>query len=62
MTIKSAKTIAEYKIIKWIIEQNFAMECFDLTMDGNVGTLTDQQGDPLKLVYDPGTKSVHISD
>lgn len=62
MIIKKARTIAEYTIKKWLIEQNFDMECFDLTMDGNEGTLTDQQGDTLKLVYDPSTKSVHISD
>lgn len=59
MSIKEGKTIAEYVIRKWLIEQNFAVEYFTLTMKGNVGILTDQQGDTLKLIYDPSTKSVH---
>ena len=60
MAIKGAKSIAEYNIMKWLIEQNFAVEYFTLTMNGNVGILTDQQGDTLKLIYDPSTKSVHV--
>lgn len=62
MAIKEAKTIAEYAIRKWLIGQNFAIECFDLTMDGNEGTLKDQAGDSLVLVYDPGSKSVYIKE
>ena len=50
--IKGAKSIAEYAIRKWILEQNLAMDFFILTMDGNVGKLSDQAGDSLKLVYD----------
>lgn len=60
MAIKGCKTIAEYAIRKWMLEQNFAVECFALTMDGNEGTLKDQVGESLVLVYDPGSKSVSI--
>ena len=60
MAIKGTKTIAEYAIRKWPNEQNFVTECVHLTMDGNVGTLTDQQGGTLKLVYVPDIKSVHV--
>lgn len=62
MAIKGAKTIAEYAVRKWLQEQNFAMECFTLTMDGNEGTLRDQPGDSLVLIYDPDSKSVYIKE
>lgn len=35
--IKGAKSIAEYAIRKWLLEQNFVLECFTLTMDGSKG-------------------------
>lgn len=59
MAIKGAKTIAEYAIRKWLESQNFAMECFKLSMDGNNGVLTDNNGDTLILAYDNGTRSVY---
>lgn len=62
MAIKEAKTIAEYAIRKWLIEQNFATEYFDLIVTGNVGTLTDRDQNSMALVYDPGTKSVYIEE
>lgn len=62
MAIKGVKTIAEYAMRRWLVEQNFAQECFSLTIDGNKGKLTDQQGDSLTLVYDPDSKSVYIKE
>lgn len=62
MMIRGAKTIAEYVIRRWLMEQNFAMECFTLTMDGETGTLKDHQGDSLAIVYDPATKEVYIRE
>lgn len=62
MMIRGAKTIAEYVIRRWLMEQNFAMECFTLTMDGENGTLKDSKGDSLTIVYDPATKEVYIRE
>ena len=62
MKIKGAKTIAEYAIRRWLIEQGFSMEHFELSMDEKEGKLIDQNGDSMILVYDPGEKSVYIKD
>lgn len=62
MMIRGAKTIAEYVIRRWLMEQNFAMECFTLTVDGETGTLKDSKGDSLTIVYDPDTKEVYIRE
>ncbi len=62
MVISRAKTIAEYAIRRWLVEQNFAMECFTLTMDGNTGILKDRQGDSLTMVYDPATRMVCVAE
>lgn len=59
---KGAKSIAEYAIRKWLLEQNFAMDFFILTIDGNVGKLSDQAGDSLKLVYDSDLRTVYIDE
>ncbi len=60
--IKGAKSIAEYAIRKWLLEQNFVLEYFTLTMDGSKGILTDQTGDSMTLVYDSGEKHVYIKE
>lgn len=62
MVIKGAKTIAEYAIRSWLLQQNFAMEYFDLAMDGNKGVLKDQSGDELILVYDAEKRAVYVSE
>ncbi len=62
MTIKGAKTIAEYVIRRWMAEQNFAIGYFELTMNGNEGTLTDRTGDCMVLVYDSGRKAVYVKE
>lgn len=60
--IKGAKSIAEYAIRKWLSEQNFVMEFFKLSMEGNKGILTDQTGESMALIYDADSKSVYIED
>ncbi len=60
MSIKGAKTIAEYAIRKWLSEQGFVMEYFSLSMKENRGILTDGNNDTLTLVYDKDTKSVRV--
>lgn len=62
MPIKGAKTIAEYAIRRWLLEQGFAMECFSLVMEGNKGELTDRNNDTLILAYDPDTRSVSVQE
>ena len=42
-----AKSIAKYAIWKWLLQQNFGIECFTLVMDGNEGTLKDKHGSGL---------------
>lgn len=60
MKVKNAKTIAEYAIRKYLQEQNFDVTYCTLEMIGDEGTLTDQNGDSLILVYDPDKKAVYI--
>ncbi len=59
MAIKGAKSIAEYKIRQYLLQQEVPMEYFSLIMDGNKGMLTDVNNDMLILVYDAETKSVY---
>ena len=60
MPIKGAKTIAEYAIRRWLICQGFAVEFFDITIDGDKATVTDRNKESLVLVYDSESKSVYI--
>ena len=62
MAIKGAKTIAEYAIRKYLEEEGFVLGFFTLSMNGNVGTLTDHKGEKLTLIYDPVSKSVHAKE
>lgn len=62
MAVKGAKTIAEYAIRKWLDAQNFAMECFTLSMAGNEGRLTDQEGNSVVICYDPAEKLVCVKE
>lgn len=62
MVIKGAKNIAEYAVRKWLREQGFALDFFNLDMNGNEGILTDCKGEKLILIYDPASKSVRIKD
>lgn len=59
MAIKGAKTIAEYAIRKWLENEGFQIECFDLEFaQPNAARLTDRDGDSLLAVYDKDRKSV----
>lgn len=60
MSDKRSKTIAEYAIRKWLGDEGFQMEWFDLDIRGNEATLTDRAGDTLKLRYDKDLKKVIV--
>lgn len=62
MSVKGAKTIAEYAIRSWLKAQNFDMNYFNLCMDGKEGILKDQAGESMVLVYDPDSRSVYIKN
>ena len=60
MAIKNARTIAEYLIRKWLQDNHFDMDWFQLEMNGEDGILTDRSGDTLKLRYDKHSKQVIV--
>ncbi len=60
--VDGAKSIAEYAVRRWLLNQGFIMNYFTLTMDGNKALLEDRNGDKLTLVYDGNTKSVHAQE
>lgn len=55
---RKVKSVAEYAVRKWLMDQNFVYGCFDLKMDGPLATITDRYGATLKLRYFPQTKTV----
>lgn len=62
MAIRGAKTIAEYMIRRWLGDAGFSSFLYTLTMDENVGTVTDSRGDTLTLVYDSELRLVYVKD
>lgn len=62
MTIKGCKTIAEYAIRRYLIDQGFQLAFFDLDMCENEGTVTDCNGDSLTFVYDSKERCVYVKD
>lgn len=63
MAIKNAKTIAEYAIRKWLENEGFVMECFQLECTGDCeAVIKDKQGDSLRLVYDKTRRVVFPVD
>lgn len=62
MAVRQAKTIAEYAIRKWMEEEKFVMECFQVEFQGHEAVITDGNGDRLRLIYDPNTKMVVSAD
>ena len=60
--IRGAKSIAEYAIRKWLREENFELNCFQITMEGNEAVLTDSAGDTLRLLYDSTDKTVYVAE
>jgi hypothetical protein len=62
MPIKGARTIAEYAIRRWLVCQGFAVEFFNVAVDGNKATVTDRNKESLVLVYDSDSGSVYIKE
>lgn len=63
MAIKEAKTIAEYAIRKWLENEGFAMEYFQLEFTGDCeAIIKDKRGDSLRLVYDKTRRVVFPVD
>lgn len=60
--IKGCKSIAEYAIRRWLMEHNFEMSCFTLTMNGNKGLLEDRNKDTMILVYNKDTRTVSVEE
>lgn len=60
MAIKNARTISEYVIRKWLQDNHFDMDWFQLEMNGEDGVLTDRSGDTMKLHYDKQSKMVIV--
>lgn len=59
MGINGYKSIAEYAIRKRLAESGAFMRHFTLKMEGREGTLTDENGDSITLVYDNEQKLVY---
>ncbi len=62
MAVKQAKTIAEYAIRKWLEDEKFVLECFQVEFQGHEAVVTDGNGDKLRLIYDPNTRMVVCAD
>lgn len=60
--IKGCKSIAEYAIRRFLIEQGFQLSFFDLDMCENQGTLIDCNGDSLTFIYDNEKKCVYTKE
>lgn len=58
--MKTVKTIAQYAIKKWMEQEGFQMEWFDLSFDGNIATLVDRNGDEIKVRYDGRSHTVEM--
>ena len=58
MIIRGCKTIAEYAVRQWMDSNGFVRGNFELTMNGNDATITDQAGGNLTVRYDPVSRSV----
>lgn len=60
MTIKGCKSIAEYAMRRWMIEQGFMDGYFTLAVNGNDGIVRDKSGDTLMLTYNSEDKCVYV--
>lgn len=60
--MKGCKTIAEYAIKKWMVDNGFVMEYFTVEMRGNDAVITDKTGDSMKVSYNPKTKMVETEE
>lgn len=62
MAIRGAKSIAEYAIRKWLEQEGFAVEHFELVFNKNEAIVMDSEGQSIRLVYDPAYKTVILQD
>ncbi len=58
--IKGAKSIAEYAIRRWLLNQCFDMNYFKIFMNGNEAEIEDRDGNTMTLVYDDEYKDVYV--
>lgn len=57
--IRGAKTVAEYAIRRWLENEGFVIECFQLEfISTHEAIIRDSNNDSLRLVYDPETRMV----
>lgn len=57
--IRGAKTIAEYKVKKWIQTEMPDVRIESIEVSGNEFTIRDIVGDQMTIVYDEFSRSVH---
>lgn len=60
--IRGIKSIAEYAVRGWMAEQGLSYKNFTLAMNGTRATITDSNGDTLRLRYDGCSKSVLVEE
>ena len=60
MSLKNARTIAEYAIRTYLEKNHGDTNWFSLEIDWNEAVLTDRTGDSIKLQYDRKTHEVTI--
>lgn len=59
MAVFNAKTIEEYAVRKWLDDNQFCMECFDLSeTEAGSWRLTDNTGNSMLLFYDRKERQV----
>lgn len=57
--VKKAKTIPEFYMKQWIMDNFRDISILELTVDGNEGILSDKNGDTLKLQYNEKERKVY---
>lgn len=63
MAVKGAKSIAEYAIRKWLENEGFVMDHFEVHFTNpHEAEVSDKNGDFIYLIYDPNTKTVIAED
>lgn len=60
--MQGCRTVAEYKIKQWMVNNGFIMDEYTVTMDGNEATITDRSGGSLAVRYDPARRTVEEAD
>lgn len=60
--IIGCRTISEYFIKKWMLNNGFVVTEFSIDVKENVGIITDRIGDSIAVTYNPETKEVKMSN